>query len=77
MLFAGGTGVLPYLDLIYYLLKKAIYTVIIEKYKKYDCAKLINPYGDLDKETFASGDFKIALYVTYKSTAFSPGLDMI
>lgn len=60
VIFAGGTGILPFVDLFDYLLKKSIYAVLVKKYKKSDADKT-NPFMENYENTFGQ-NFKVKLF---------------
>jgi hypothetical protein len=64
-IFCNGTGILPFLDLIDYLLKKALYTILHDKCGFVE-AEQMNPTGEDYLNTFGS-DFRLVLCGTFKN----------
>ena len=60
VIFAGGTGVLPFVDLFDYLLKKSIYMILAKKYKQSEADKT-NPFLENYQGTFGE-NFKVRLF---------------
>ena len=60
VIFAGGTGILPFVDLFDYLLKKSIYAVLAKKYKKSEADKT-NPFMENYEATLGE-NFKVKLF---------------
>jgi ferredoxin-NADP reductase len=70
-LFAGGTGILPFLDLIDFVLKKAIFK--IAKRNSYD----IRNFFEEDYENSFHPTFKIILYGAFSTIEDFTGYDFI
>ncbi|KAL4471634.1 hypothetical protein ABPG74_008527 [Tetrahymena malaccensis] len=75
IIFAAGTGVLPFLDLFDYLLKKLLYTILLERFG-FKEAQIINPYNENYEKTFRS-QFKIRFFGAFKSKAQCYGYQII
>lgn len=63
IIFAAGTGILPFLDLFDYLLRKCVYTVLADKCGDED-ANIMNPFNENYIEDLPE-DFKIILYGSF------------
>ena len=74
MIFAGGTGILPFLDLIDYLYKKALFTVLKDKHD--DDGEMINVFKEDYAGTFGP-NFKISLYAGFANEEEFLGSDII
>lgn len=63
VIFCGGTGILPFVDLLDYLLKKCIYHVLLNKFGV-NTAKKINPHNEDYENTFGT-KFKVQLFCSF------------
>ena len=73
-LFAGGTGILPFLDILDFVLKKSIYTVIKKKVGEVEAKKMDVYEEDYDQEM---KDFKFILYGAFVSWSDFPGSNIV
>jgi len=74
-IFAAGTGIFPFLDLLDYMLRKVIDEVLTETVSK-EAADTVNPFNEDYKGTFHP-TFSITLYVACSSIEEFVGLDII
>lgn len=73
-IFAGGTGILPFMDLLEYLLKKAIFTPNKEN------EKALSPSFNIYKEDYVgtfNNNFKITLFGSFKNDDEFIGSDIV
>ncbi len=70
-LFAGGTGILPFLDLIDFVLKKAIFKITSNQ------ASGINNFFDEDYQSTFQTNLKIVLFGAFSSIDDFTGSDFI
>ncbi|EAR94463.2 cytochrome b5-like heme/steroid-binding domain protein (macronuclear) [Tetrahymena thermophila SB210] len=75
IIFAAGTGILPFLDLFDYLLRKLLYTILLERFG-FKEAQILNPYNENYEKTFRS-QFKIRLFGAFRSKAECYGYQII
>ncbi|EGR34866.1 hypothetical protein IMG5_000940 [Ichthyophthirius multifiliis] len=75
IIFVAGTGVLPFIDLLDYLLKKVIYTVIKANFGQQE-ANLINPYGEKYEQTLQN-NFRIKFYGCFESKSMFYGYQIV
>lgn len=75
VIFCGGTGILPFVDFLNYLLHKSIYHVLLTNYGK-DIAEEVNVWKEDYQETFGS-KFKVSLYAAFQSHEELEYLDLI
>lgn len=75
MIFTAGTGILPFLDLFEYLLKKLIYTVIKDRFGVRE-ASLVNLYNEDYERTFGDS-FRITLYCAFANKAECYGYQIL
>lgn len=65
LIFAGGTGIYPFLDFLDFLLKKCIFLVLEKGFSK-EVAANINNYRENYGKIFGS-NFKVYLYASFNS----------
>lgn len=65
IIICGGTGILPFVDLLDYLLKKSIYTVLLNKFGRHTADK-VNPCMEDYENTFGN-KFKVKLFCSLKN----------
>ena len=70
-LFAGGTGILPFLDFLDYLLKKAIFTVANQK------SKSLNRFFNENYETTFDKSFQVVLFASFATFEDFSGYNII
>lgn len=75
IIFAFGTGILQFLDLFDYLLKKSIYTVVYDNYGL-DEANYMNPFNEDYNNTFGP-DFRVLLFAGFREINMFYGFNMI
>ncbi|KAL4511865.1 hypothetical protein ABPG72_012710 [Tetrahymena utriculariae] len=75
IIFAAGTGILPFLDLFDYLLRKLLYTILLERFG-FKEAQIINPYNENYEKTFGS-QFKIRFFGAFRSKAELYGYQIV
>ena len=75
IIFCGGTGILPFVDLLDYLLKKSIYKALLTMFGK-DVAEKTNVFNEDYEETFGP-QFKLILYASFQSKEEVDYLDFI
>ncbi|CAD8167508.1 unnamed protein product [Paramecium pentaurelia] len=73
--FVQGTGILPFLDFIDYLLKKAIYTILHDQRSK-EIADCINDNNE-EYLTTLGPDFQLIIHATFSDIAHFYGLPII
>ena len=64
-IFCNGTGILPFLDLFDFLLKKALYTILYDQVGPQEADRM-NPMGDDYINTFGS-DFRVMLIGSFRN----------
>ena len=72
-LFAGGTGILPYLDLLDYLLKKAIFLAAAQRKNS---SNIVNLYNENYTETFERS-LNVVLFGSFATIEDFTGYDFI
>jgi ferredoxin-NADP reductase len=72
-LFAGGTGILPFLDLLDYLLKKAIF---LAASKKNNSSNIVNLYNENYSETFERS-LNVILYGSFATLEDFTGYEFV
>lgn len=60
VIFAGGTGIFPFVDLLDYMLKKSIFMILKKIFSDYD-AKKVNPFLEKFEDMFGES-FRIKLF---------------
>lgn len=71
-LFAGGTGILPFLDLLDYLLKKAIFLAASQK----NNSSIVNLYNENYSETFERS-LSVVLFGSFATLEDFTGYDFV
>lgn len=75
MVFCQGTGILPFLDLIDYLLKRTLYNILYDQRGK-DIASAI-VYNEEDYRSTFGDDFSLIVHGAFEDEAHFYGLPIV
>ena len=73
-IFAGGTGIFPFLDLLDFILKKAIFTVANSLFGS--SSQVFNPNDEDYLTTFDSG-FKVVFFASFSNESEFIGFSFV